>query len=58
MEPPKTNAPADPASVPADDPVVAALMKMQPLAAQLGVGGVMGLTSGYAAKRLGKVARL
>merc|ERR1719453_1940428 len=33
-----------------------ALRKLQPLASKLGFGGVLGLTSGYALKKIGKMA--
>ena len=33
-----------------------ALERLQPLASQLGFGGFMGLSAGYAAKKIGKVS--
>jgi hypothetical protein len=38
-----------------DKAIRAALTALQPLAGQLGFGGLMGCCSGYAAKKIGKV---
>lgn len=38
-----------------DDAVASAMNKLEPLAKHLGFGGMCGLTSGFAAKKLGQV---
>jgi uncharacterized membrane protein (Fun14 family) len=37
------------------DPVSSAMSAFQPILTQLGFSGVMGMCSGYAAKKIGKV---
>mmetsp|Transcript_36763 Transcript_36763/g.62483 ORF Transcript_36763/g.62483 Transcript_36763/m.62483 type:complete len:197 (+) Transcript_36763:47-637(+) len=39
-----------------DEAIQAAITALQPIVSKLGFGGIMGLTSGYALKRIGKAA--